>query len=255
MHCEGCARKVKRSLFGLPGVEEVEVDIHSHKVIVKAKSADPLNVRDRVQKKSGRRAQLISPIPPPEDATTAAKPEETAQQPSETKQEEPPKTMVVALKVHMHCERCADEVRKALLKLKGVHTAEADLKKEQVMVTGTIESARLTEYLYKKTGKHAVVVSEEPQPEATDKDKENEKENDKEKNKDGAQSEPAEAPKSESSEQDAPAATDGGGSDQDPKKIEMMMNMNMNPGKYVIEYDVPPPQLFSDENPNACAIM
>ena len=35
MHCEGCARKVRRSLKGFPGVDDVVTDCKSHKVVVK----------------------------------------------------------------------------------------------------------------------------------------------------------------------------------------------------------------------------
>ncbi|KAK9116104.1 hypothetical protein Sjap_015051 [Stephania japonica] len=65
MHCEGCARKVKRCLKGFQGVEDVETDCKAHKVIVKGKQADPLKVLERVRKKSHRQVELLSPIPKP----------------------------------------------------------------------------------------------------------------------------------------------------------------------------------------------
>ncbi|XP_022134740.1 heavy metal-associated isoprenylated plant protein 7-like [Momordica charantia] len=65
MHCEGCARKVRRCLHGFQGVESVHTDCTTHKVVVKVKGekADPLKVLGRVQRKSHRRVELISPIP------------------------------------------------------------------------------------------------------------------------------------------------------------------------------------------------
>ncbi|GMP75851.1 hypothetical protein CsSME_00032797 [Camellia sinensis var. sinensis] len=84
MHCEACARKVARSLRGFQGVEEVTADCKASKVVVKGKTADPIKVLERIQKKSGRKVELISPLPkPPEDNK-----EETKEQPKEDKKEE-----------------------------------------------------------------------------------------------------------------------------------------------------------------------
>ncbi|KAL3370474.1 hypothetical protein AABB24_007492 [Solanum stoloniferum] len=68
MHCEACARKVARSLKGFQGVEEVKADSKASKVVIKGKNADPLKVCERIKKKSGRKVELISPLPkPPEE--------------------------------------------------------------------------------------------------------------------------------------------------------------------------------------------
>ncbi|KAG6494862.1 hypothetical protein ZIOFF_042644 [Zingiber officinale] len=70
MHCEGCARKVKRSLKGFAGnecwVEDVKTDSRMHKVVVKGKKAveDPMKVVERVQKKTRRKVELLTPLPP-----------------------------------------------------------------------------------------------------------------------------------------------------------------------------------------------
>jgi hypothetical protein len=59
-------------------VEEVKVDSIAKTVVVKGKAADPAKICERVQKKTGRRVELISPLPPPPP-------------PEEEKKEEPPK--------------------------------------------------------------------------------------------------------------------------------------------------------------------
>jgi hypothetical protein len=48
-------------------VEDVIADSRAHKVVVKGKkpAADPMKVVERVQKKTGRKVELLSPIPPP----------------------------------------------------------------------------------------------------------------------------------------------------------------------------------------------
>ncbi|KAL5170124.1 Heavy metal-associated isoprenylated plant protein 8 [Glycine soja] len=65
MHCEACARKVAKALKGFQGVEEVSVDSRTNKVVVKGKTTDPIKVCERLQKKSGKKLELISPLPKP----------------------------------------------------------------------------------------------------------------------------------------------------------------------------------------------
>lgn len=63
-------------------MEEVTTDCKAHKVVVKGKKAaeDPLKVVERVQKKTGRKVELLTPLP---QAKTEKKEEE--------KKEEKPK--------------------------------------------------------------------------------------------------------------------------------------------------------------------
>lgn len=66
------------------GVENVTTDSRAGKVVVKGKGADPSKVCERLQKKSGRKVELISPLPkPPEE-----QPKEEDKQPKEEKKEE-----------------------------------------------------------------------------------------------------------------------------------------------------------------------
>lgn len=59
-------------------------DSRAGKVVVKGKGADPSKVCERLQKKSGRKVELISPLPkPPEE-----QPKEDEKQPKEEKKEE-----------------------------------------------------------------------------------------------------------------------------------------------------------------------
>ncbi|KAG5051567.1 hypothetical protein GYH30_003788 [Glycine max] len=54
--------------IGNSRVEEVTADSKASKVVVKGKAADPMKVCERLQKKSGKKVELISPLPkPPEE--------------------------------------------------------------------------------------------------------------------------------------------------------------------------------------------
>ncbi|KAL5216486.1 hypothetical protein ABZP36_007887 [Zizania latifolia] len=163
MHCEGCARKVRKILKGFDGVEDVIADSKAHKVLVKGKkaAADPMKVVERVQKKTGRKVELLSPMPPPPEEKKEEEKKEEPEPPKPEEKKEPP-VVAVVLKVHMHCEACAQGIKKRILKMKGVQSAEPDLKASEVTVKGVFEEAKLAEYVHKRTGKHAAIIKSEP---------------------------------------------------------------------------------------------
>ncbi|KAL6899100.1 hypothetical protein ACP4OV_005758 [Aristida adscensionis] len=264
MHCEGCARKVKKILKGFDGVEDVIADSKAHKVVVKGKkaAADPMKVVERVQKKTGRKVELLSSLPPPKEKKEEEKKEEPEPPKPEEKKVEP-KVVAVVLKVHMHCEACAQVIKKRILKIKGVQSAEPDLKASHVTVKGVFEEAKLTDYVHKRTGKHAVIVkSELVAPEnagdsnAKDDKKaaeggEAKKDDSKEEKKDGGDA---------SGEADKQKDDSNVGEEKDPAAAA---NLYMHYPRYshpsgfgASGYAYPyAPQLFSDENPNACTVM
>ncbi|XP_076909806.1 heavy metal-associated isoprenylated plant protein 7-like isoform X2 [Bidens hawaiensis] len=248
MHCEGCARKVRRCLKGFEGVEDVTTDCKTHKVVVKGENADPLKVLERLQKKSSRKVELLSPVPKPA-AEEPKQPEKEEPPKQEEKKNEPvpePEPITVVLKVHMHCEACAQEIRKRILKMKGVESVVPDLKNSQVAVKGIFPEAELVDYVHKRTGKHAVIISQEPgKPEDNKKVEKKTDEGGEKKADEGG--EPAQVA------DDMP---------MDMRKNEYYYyqpaNFHLYPSRNASEagYAYPPaPQMFSDENPNACSVM
>lgn len=254
MHCEGCARKVRRCLKGFPGVEEVMTDCKSHKVVVKGEKADPQKVLERVQRKSHRQVELISPIPKP-PTEEEKKPEEKEEPAPEEKKEEPQIIMVV-LKVHMHCEACAQEIKRRILKMKGVESAEPDLKKSEVSVKGVFDPAKLVEFVLKRTGKQAVIVKEE----AAEKKKgkaEEVKAADEKKSEEGEKEKKEEEVKGEEKKEgEGGAAAAEEAMTEETKVVEVKKSeYQYYPPRYVMEMNAYPPQIFSDENPHACSVM
>ncbi|KAL8461676.1 hypothetical protein ACS0TY_032965 [Phlomoides rotata] len=239
MHCEACARKVTRALKGFEGVEEVKVDCKASKVVVKGKvaAADPIKVCQRIQKKSGRKVELISPLPKQDDDKKKAddKKEEPKPAAAEEKKPQPPAVITVVLKVGMHCEACAQVLQKRIRKIQGVESVTTDIGNDQVIVKGVVDPEKLVNDVYKKTGKQAsVVVKEEEKKEEK---KEEEKKDEKQDDKKAA----------------APAAADESKED-DEKKTADIKKMEHWPQKYYMDYAYAP-QMFSDENPNACSVM
>ncbi|CAN6227875.1 unnamed protein product [Urochloa humidicola] len=305
MHCEGCARKVKKILRLFDGVEDVIADSKAHKVVVKGKkaAADPMKVVERVQKKTGRKVELLSPIPPPPEEKKEEEKKEAPEPPKPEEKEEPP-VIAVVLKVHMHCEACAEGMRKRILKMKGVQSAEPDLKASEVTVKGVFEEAKLAEYVYKRTGKHAAIIKSEPvaPPETAGSDdkakeekkaeggSEEKKDAGKEEKKDGKEG-GGEEKKEDNKEEKNEGGDTAAGDEKDKAEKEKdaaalaAANMYMHyprfpfpagyypppplppPGYAIYQAAYPPPsyathhhqtmapQIFSDENPNACSVM
>ncbi|CAM8994997.1 hypothetical protein QQ045_008468 [Rhodiola kirilowii] len=227
MHCDACARKIARSLKGFEGVEEVTADCKASKVVVKGKSADPSKILDRIQKKCSRKVELISPLPKPVEEI---KVEVKDEPPKEDKKDEPPPVVTVVLSVRMHCEACALVIQKRIRKIKGVESVTTDLSNDQVKITGVVDPEKLVEEVFKKTKKRGTIVK--------DKEKKEEPKKDEETKEDGAKDKKA-----------AEEATE-----EDDKKIDIKKIEHWPAARYNMEFAYAP-QIFSDENPNACSIM
>lgn len=139
-----------------------------------------------------------------------------------------------------------------------MESAEPDLKNSLVTVKGVLEAEKLVEYVYKRTGKQAVIVKQEPEKkeeakEEAKEEKKDEGEGDKEQKKEEENKEKKEGAEGE-------AKPEEGGAEE-TKVVELKKNeYYYNPPRYGMEfYAYPgpayPPQIFSDENPNACSVM
>lgn len=161
LHCTGCANKIKRCLLRCKGVERVEVNMAQNQVMVKG-IVDLQGICERLRKRTMRNATVISPPPPPPaeaDAAAALKEEPVVvhSQVSEV--------TTVELFVNMHCEACAQQLQKKILKMRGVKSADANSGAGKLTVTGTMSADRLVQYIHRRTGKLATVVPPPPPPE------------------------------------------------------------------------------------------
>ncbi|KAL3617145.1 hypothetical protein CASFOL_038892 [Castilleja foliolosa] len=115
MHCD----VLEKSAVVSTDLKDVITDCRTSKVIVRGEKADPLKVLERVQRKSHRQALLISPIPkPPADELKKTEDKEV------DKVEEKKEELIVitaVLGVYMHCEACAQEIKKRILRMKDIN--------------------------------------------------------------------------------------------------------------------------------------
>ncbi|CAI9295576.1 unnamed protein product [Lactuca saligna] len=252
LHCVGCAKKIEKSLLRIPGVVGLDIDMGKNQVTIKG-VVEPQAVCDKITKKTKRTAKVLSPLPANEGDPI---PQVVAS--------EVPGLITVELNVNMHCEACALQLKRKILRMKGVRTVETEVGSSKVMVTGSMDGEKLVEYVYRRTKKQAKIVPQpeppaaEPAPDAAEKPKEEE-----------AAAKPEEKPAEEAKPEEKPPEEEkkeGGGADGDKEEgkkdggekmesvdMQRMMYYHQYPPLYVMER-IPPPQLFSDENPNACCI-
>ncbi|KAI3735482.1 hypothetical protein L6452_14981 [Arctium lappa] len=249
LHCVGCAKKIEKSLLRIPGVVGVETDMVKNQVSIKG-VVEPQAVCDKITKKTKRSAKVLSPLPGAEGEPI---PQVVASQ--------VPGLTTVELNVNMHCEACAQQLKHKILRMKGVRTVETEVSSSKVMVTGSMEGEKLVEYVYRRTKKQAKIVPQpEPEPEAAPAADEKPKQEEEE----GTAAKVEEKPPAEEEGKPEEKEKKEGGGDNNNKKddggekmalvdMQRMMYYQHYPPLYVMER-IPPPQLFSDENPNACSI-
>ncbi|XP_010940637.1 heavy metal-associated isoprenylated plant protein 3 [Elaeis guineensis] len=150
VYCEGCADKVKKSVVGFEGVERVKADIGAGTLKV-----DPSRLRDRVAKKTHRKVDLVSPTNTPKKD---AKKKDDSKKPtagkdsnkSDKKKSKEPGVSTVVLKTCLHCDCDAKWIKKKIRKLEGVQQVVADVRKDLIMVTGTMDAKWLPKVLKQK---------------------------------------------------------------------------------------------------------
>ncbi|ESQ52324.1 hypothetical protein EUTSA_v10016734mg [Eutrema salsugineum] len=160
MHCEGCAKKIKRMVKHFDGVKDVTADMGGNKLMVVGK-IDPVKLREKLEEKMKRKVVLANPppsLPPKSDlsaAAAAAVGEKKADGVDKAAAPTPlppaaPKESLVPLKIRLHCEGCIQKIKKIILKIKGVETVAIDGTKDVVTVKGTMDVKELVPLLTKK---------------------------------------------------------------------------------------------------------
>ncbi|XP_010918668.2 heavy metal-associated isoprenylated plant protein 3 [Elaeis guineensis] len=287
MHCEGCATKIKRSVKRLEGVEGVKADTAANKLTVLGK-VDPWKLKERVETRIRRKVDIISPANPPKKDAAAG----DAKKPAEDAKPKAPAVSTVVLKIRLHCEGCIHKIRRTIRKIKGVEEVNFDVPKDLVTVKGTMDAKSLPAILKEKLKRGVDIVQPkkddgggggEKKEKGGDGEKKKggdgggekkEKGGDGEKKEKGGDGEKKEkggdgggGEKKEKGDGGGGEKKDGGKKDDEgkaaqppaalvaPAPVSEVNRMDYyGPYGYRLEM-AHAPQLFSDENPNACSIM
>ncbi|XP_039013412.1 heavy metal-associated isoprenylated plant protein 6-like isoform X1 [Hibiscus syriacus] len=306
MHCQGCAKKIKRSIKHYEGVEDVQTD-SANKLTVIGK-IDPAQIRERLAEKTKKKVDLISPQPKKDAAPAGGDKKPEAEKKPEQKKEEkkPPKESTVVLKMRTHCDGCIRKIRKIILKVDGVQSVNVDGAKDLATVKGTMDVKDLVPYLQQKLRRNVDVVPPKKDDAGEKKDAGGDKKEEvKEVAEGGGEKKEAGGDKKEGGEKkegggEKKEEDDGREAKMEVSKMEYhgygypaqvmywsdghvygdpshargyYQNQNydyryVNPGYmlphpgyldqgYAIDprHSLHAPQMFSDENPNACSVM
>nr|GMD22674.1 heavy metal-associated isoprenylated plant protein 3-like [Ipomoea batatas] len=232
LHCEGCVSKIFKTIRSYDGVQSVNIDGDSDKVTVIGK-VDPVKLRERVEAKTHKKIVLVSPQPKGGDGGEKQKKNGNDEE-KKDKEKESALTTVV-LKMNLHCEGCIQKIQKTVSRTKGYLEMKVDTQKDLVTVTGKMNVKAMVEDLKKHLKKNVEIVP--PKKEKGGEKKEN-----------------------------AGGEKDGGGKvvvvEGNRLQVQMGYPYHQDPYPYGCQTGYQPfynyshaPQMFSDENPNACNIM
>ncbi|KAJ0914194.1 putative heavy metal-associated domain, HMA, heavy metal-associated domain superfamily [Helianthus annuus] len=215
LHCPKCAHDIKKPLMRTPGVHKVDVKHEKGEIRVEG-IFEVKKIHERLEKWSRKKVEILS-----QDKKLMEK--------KETKKEIIKTTKI---KAYMHCDKCEHDLRAKLLKHKGIHNVKTDIRSQTILVEGTIEAEKIVTYIQKRARKHAEII-----PEPLPKEKVEKK---------------VEEKVVEKKVEEKVTVTTKVVEFEEKKKVEAKGKDDEVP--YFVHY-VYAPQLFSDENPNACLVM
>ncbi|KAL0436928.1 UNVERIFIED_CONTAM: Heavy metal-associated isoprenylated plant protein 3 [Sesamum radiatum] len=177
LHCEGCASKIIKCIRSFDGVDTVAMG--DGQTIMVVGDVDPAKLREKVEQKTHKKVDLISPQPKKDgdkkengkgkensggDNAKQEKKKESKDKNSndksdekKSKEKEPP-VVTAVLKVNLHCDGCIQKIYKTVTKTKGYQDIKIDTQKDLVTVTGSMDMKALAELLQKQLKKDVEIV-------------------------------------------------------------------------------------------------
>ncbi|XP_042014514.1 heavy metal-associated isoprenylated plant protein 6-like isoform X1 [Salvia splendens] len=155
LHCQGCAKKVRRSVAHLQGVETVKAECDAKRLTVTG-NVDPLWLREKLEIKTKKKVDLISPHP----NNAAAGADHNIPQPVDTNSPKKAVVSTVTMKTKLHCDECADKIKRIIIKnFDGIGSLTTDLQKSLIIVIGTMDVNGLVTYVREKLKRGVEIVT------------------------------------------------------------------------------------------------
>ncbi|CAD6205215.1 unnamed protein product [Miscanthus lutarioriparius] len=149
VHCHGCAKKIRKAIMKLPGVDSVTFG--TGLVLIEG-TADPAVLRSRLQDKTGKAVNVVSNgVEDGEAASGGGRVNGHAS---------PPPRAPIILEMELHCRSCAKKVEKRVMQIPGVDTVTTDVVARRVEVTGTADASAVATSLQVRTRSSVRVVSD-----------------------------------------------------------------------------------------------
>ncbi|CAH1443446.1 unnamed protein product [Lactuca virosa] len=160
LHCDGCAKKIIKSIRHFEGVESVKADTPGNKLMVTGK-VDPTRIKERVEYKTKKKVEILSPQPKKDgggggDKKPDEKPPE--KKPADDKKPKEPQPSTVVLKIPLHCDGCIHKIKRQISKIDGVESVTPDSGRDLVTVKGTMNVKELLPHLKEKLKRKIDIV-------------------------------------------------------------------------------------------------
>lgn len=221
MHCGACAKKIKKVLLRVDGVMEVDGDMASDKVVVKGRDLNADTLCNTVRQ-SGKPCDFIS-IKNAEKAQEKKKGEKKEEKKADNKEEKEEKA-----------EEKKDEKQRKKKGGKNGENAEEN--------KGENKGKKKGENKEGNKGENEAEKKEDTQEERKEEDK-------PEKEKGGAKNEKKEGKANDKEEAKQPT-------NEGEQEVDLeLKKFTYTPYQSASSESVYAPQIFSDENPNACSLM
>ncbi|XP_013616242.1 PREDICTED: uncharacterized protein LOC106322686 isoform X1 [Brassica oleracea var. oleracea] len=244
MHCEGCASKIVKCVRTFQGVETVKSESESGKLTVTG-DVDPAKLREKLEEKTKKKVDLVSPQPKKEKEKEKDSNKDKTKNDEDKNKEKKPKEAPVTtavLKVDFHCQGCIGKIQKTVTRTKGVNGLTMDKEKQLLTVKGTMDVKKLADTLSEKLKRKVEIVPPAKKDKENGKGKENES-GDKKKGGDGGG-------------KDNNGGNKGGEGVNAMEYVAPSYGAAYYPGgPYGYPIQAHAPQMFSDENVNACVVM
>ncbi|XP_071688216.1 heavy metal-associated isoprenylated plant protein 3-like [Rutidosis leptorrhynchoides] len=293
LHCEGCAGRVVKVVRTLDGVESVRIGDNELNKLTVIGNVDPVKLRQKVEEKTKKKVELISPATKKtndggggdrcggkddkNEQTKLDKTKTVVVNKDNKKPQELPVTTAV-FQVSLHCQGCVSRIRKLVSKTKGFVEMSFDKNKDLVTVKGAIDMQLLLAALQQKLKRVVEIVPIKKDDGDGGSEKKRKGGGGGEKGKGGGGNDGEgkgdnggkKKGKGPGGDNDGDGNGGGGGCDSGSGKAEEVYKMESYVDRigYPIGYPYPhtlygpryvdyvhAPQLFSDENPNACLVM
>nr|GMC76989.1 heavy metal-associated isoprenylated plant protein 6-like [Ipomoea batatas] len=203
IHCDGCARDIKKNVEKMEGVDTVKVNSEQQTAVITG-TLHPDKVIAMLYKKFKKKAELLPKkpaikLPQPSQVVVPRNPGKVCSQvgqswgannllsdpykaaqfvrevsriPGLSVLETYPRIgmslslvapTTFALKLKIHCNGCEKKLKQMLLKVQGVHSVRVDAKQGHVLITGTVDPPTILTML-EKLGRKAELLWEQGSP-------------------------------------------------------------------------------------------
>ncbi|CAL4925159.1 unnamed protein product [Urochloa decumbens] len=129
VHCDSCAKKIRKAIMKVPGAESVTASYETGLVMVQG-TADAAVLMARLQAKTKKPIKIVS------DGT-----DENGEAAASAGASGSPPPRTILLEMELHCGSCAERVERRVMEIPGVDSVTTDVPGRRVTVTGTADAS------------------------------------------------------------------------------------------------------------------